>query len=206
MMAFRRRLEEGSGCLLLIWGLWDIVQCTKTVDSNSDTCQEILIDIWGVIVGNWLVPRGSNRLWQTRIVTISYYGYMVQLRYGTSLRHDKYIYMHIIVSVSKKADDVKISMRRSQSLSINCFDSVSLWALKRQLWLLAFIFCDHWVTVKGCPPLQISIMQCSNSEWLRSAQKFRGAVAAQVLWRGNHDLRLVWFGIPKNIQWKVERH
>ena len=115
-MAFRRRLEEGSGCSLLIWGPWDIVQCTKTVDSDSDTCQEILIDIWGVIIGNWLVPRGSNRLWQTRIVAISYYGCMVQLRYGTSLWHDKYIYMHIIVSVSKKADDVKISMRHSQSL------------------------------------------------------------------------------------------
>ena len=61
------------------------MQCTKTVNSDSDTCQEILIDIWGVIVGNWLVPRGSNRLWQKRIVTIGYYGCMVQLRYGTSL-------------------------------------------------------------------------------------------------------------------------
>ena len=109
-----------------------------------------------------------------------------------------WVYLHGWIMVVSKKNAIQYQNYQwgsARNFSINCLDAFSLWLFKRRIWLLALIFCAHWVAVKGCAPPKISCVRRSNSELLRSDQKLKAAVAAQVLWSGNHDLRHLWFGI-----------
>lgn len=80
--------------------------------------------------------------------------------------------------------------------SKNSSENFALFPFNLRVWLLGLSLCVHSLAVIGCAPCMISFILRVNSLWFRSVQWFIGEVAAQVLYKGNHDLRAYWSPWP----------